>query len=354
MNTMRIEQLTFTRFIAAISIVIYHYGLNVFPFNISFIEQLFSHANLAVSYFFVLSGFVLTIVYGDKNKINFASFIRNRFARIFPLYLLGIILSIFFGIVRLDLNIEDLILNLLFLQNWIPDKFYAINYPAWSLCAEFFFYLSFPLLFNYLYSKYKLSYLLLIVLFFMIVSVLFFNLFPTDYFRYLPILHLSQFMLGNIGGLIFLEYNKKTSSSFNLILISVVLFLLIIHPFFSLEYENGMIAIFFTFFIYKLSENSGIISGIFKNKSLVYLGEISFGVYILQAPVWLWSRIIFKNIYKITGIMELSYVSIFWINITFLMFFASFCYKYIEIPFKNKINGFKFVTKPLNFQKIHK
>lgn len=141
---MRLEQLTFTGFIAAISIVIYHFGLDVYPFNIGYINQVFSHANLGVSYFFVLSGFVLIIAYGNKDVIDFKIFIKNRLARIYPLYFLGIILSIFFSVIRLDLNMNDLFLNLFVLQNWVSGTFYAINYPAWSICAEFFFYCSFP------------------------------------------------------------------------------------------------------------------------------------------------------------------------------------------------------------------
>jgi len=48
---MRIEQLTFTRFLAAISIVIYHYGKNIFPFNHEITSFIFRQANLGVSYF---------------------------------------------------------------------------------------------------------------------------------------------------------------------------------------------------------------------------------------------------------------------------------------------------------------
>ena len=44
---MRIEQLTFTRFVAAISIVIFHYGKDVPPFN--YLSFLFQQANIGVS-----------------------------------------------------------------------------------------------------------------------------------------------------------------------------------------------------------------------------------------------------------------------------------------------------------------
>lgn len=194
----------------------------------------------------------------------------------------------------------------------------------------------------------------MLTVFLLIVSVLFFNLYPTLYFRYLPILHISQFIVGNVAGIVFINKGNMNSSNSKLILISILLFALIVFPFKTIEYENGLLAIFFAFFIYSLSSNVSIISTLFRNKFMIYLGEISFGIYILQAPVWLWSRIILKNVYNLTGIRALSYSTVFWINIFFLIFLASFCYKYIEIPFKYKINSFKFSAKLPSFQKIDK
>ena len=86
---MRVEQLTFTRFIAAISIVIFHYAKDVPPFNFDVISFLFNQANLGVSYFFILSGFVMIIAYGQKKNISFLSYMQKRFARIYPVTFLA-------------------------------------------------------------------------------------------------------------------------------------------------------------------------------------------------------------------------------------------------------------------------
>ena len=151
---MRIEQLNFTRFIAAISIVIYHYGKEVSIFYNDYTSFIFRQANVGVSYFFILSGFIMIIAYGTREKINFLKYLNNRFARIYPVYLLAILLIL--GI-KLFKNIDkiDLILNLSMLQSWIHNKALTLNYPGWSLSVELFFYLTFPLLFNYFYSKKK-------------------------------------------------------------------------------------------------------------------------------------------------------------------------------------------------------
>jgi peptidoglycan/LPS O-acetylase OafA/YrhL len=147
----RIEQLTFTRFLAAISIVIFHYGKESSLFNNENVSFMFEQANVGVSYFFILSGFVMIIAYIDKENIDFFEYVKNRLARIYPVYFLAIILILvirFFA----GVNLVDLILNALMLQAWVPEKALTINFPGWSLSVELFFYILFPFLFNFFYK----------------------------------------------------------------------------------------------------------------------------------------------------------------------------------------------------------
>ena len=149
---MRIDQLTFTRFIAAISIVIFHYGNESFLFNNKYLSFIFTHANVGVSYFFVLSGFVLTIVYYQKKEFSTKQYFINRFARVYPLYIFSIIIILFIFHFQ-SININELILNITMLQSWVPKMATTLNYPAWSLSVELFFYISFPLIFRYLKKR---------------------------------------------------------------------------------------------------------------------------------------------------------------------------------------------------------
>ena len=157
---MRVEQLTFTRFIAAISIVIFHYAKDVPPFNFDVISFLFNQANLGVSYFFILSGFVMIIAYGQKKNISFLSYMQKRFARIYPVtflaaFLLLCLKSIEFFVFpeKSDLRITDFFLSISLQQAWIPSKAMSFNTPAWSITVEWFFYLCFPFLFNRFYKR---------------------------------------------------------------------------------------------------------------------------------------------------------------------------------------------------------
>ena len=154
---MRIEQLTFTRFIAAISIVIFHYGKGSYLFNNEYISFIFQQANIGVSYFFILSGFVMIIAYGNRENVNFLEYIKNRLARIYPVYLLAIFLVIIINLFK-NLNILDLLLNLIMIQSWVHQKALTMNFPGWSLSVEMFFYISFPFLANRIYSNQNLKF----------------------------------------------------------------------------------------------------------------------------------------------------------------------------------------------------
>ena len=63
---MRLEQLTFTRFLAAIAVVTFHYGRGSVLMDNETLGLFFHQALYGVSYFFILSGFVMMIAYSNK------------------------------------------------------------------------------------------------------------------------------------------------------------------------------------------------------------------------------------------------------------------------------------------------
>lgn len=136
----RLDSLTGLRFVAALAVFFTHAA-------ISGQEGLFGQGRIGVEFFFVLSGFVLTWARDDETSA--ATFLRRRFARIFPAYIVAWIAGYF---VSLHVgtghpSIGRLGAGGLLLQTWIPIEswYFAINGPSWSLSAEAFFYLSFPL-----------------------------------------------------------------------------------------------------------------------------------------------------------------------------------------------------------------
>jgi peptidoglycan/LPS O-acetylase OafA/YrhL len=113
---------------------------------------------LAVQTFFILSGFVLARTYAHAkwNRKSLSRFFTARFARIYPVYFVSLILVSPFIIEMLTapswksaagMSRGSLLTNYLFvLQGWTGSLGVGWNTPAWSLSCEFFFYLCFPVL----------------------------------------------------------------------------------------------------------------------------------------------------------------------------------------------------------------
>lgn len=147
-----LDPLTGVRFFLALGVVLFHYQLVwIFPGD----SGLFNRARLGVDIFFILSGFILTHVYlQDDAVLDYRRFLGARIARIYPAHLfillgmLGLVLaSSLFG-VRLEpgrFNPVDFAGTLLLVQAWFPRETQTFwNGPAWSLSAEWFAYLTFP------------------------------------------------------------------------------------------------------------------------------------------------------------------------------------------------------------------
>ena len=352
---MRIEQLTFTRFIAAIAIVIYHYGKGSFIFNNKMVSFIFEQANIGVSYFFILSGFVMIIAYHNNKKINFFTYLKNRFARVYPVYFLAILLTLFIYMFK-GITFLDLFLNIVMLQAWIPGKALTVNFPGWSLSVELFFYISFPILFNCFYKNgYKKTTAYIILSFWFLSQLLFHlllkdnslivNPFSKSDVYYNPILHFNEFLIGNFAGLFFIEKLKNKTGNYTVYIILLIFLLIILLRFpFGLEYHNGLLSILFVPIIILTSLNRGKLNDILNRKALIFLGEISFGIYILQRPVW--KLIASQLLEKYLGLDKVAdFTSIFFIRFSFLILISSLSYIYFETPIRNKIKKMQLFNK---------
>ena len=128
---------------------------------------------MGVSFFFILSGFSLSMGYGKRiNDINIKTFLRKRLIKIYPMQLLTLAYRVItFLLIPLFLGEEvckkviGLVLNLFLLQAWIPDGdlIFSYNTIAWFLSPIVFFYLVFPFLYKII-DRVKLQYLLTVLM----------------------------------------------------------------------------------------------------------------------------------------------------------------------------------------------
>ncbi|MEU7104483.1 acyltransferase [Streptomyces sp. NPDC046215] len=109
-----------------------------------------------VSFFFVLSGFILTWAARPSDTVT--GFWRRRFVKLYPLHLVTYPLGmlVLTGALTSGKDVPGLFL----IQTWVPDNrvIFGANGPSWSISVEAFFYLAFPALLPLL-SKIKESHL---------------------------------------------------------------------------------------------------------------------------------------------------------------------------------------------------
>lgn len=135
------------RFFAAFSIVIYHAQAQ-FPFLLNLTKEF--ELEQAVSFFFVLSGFILTYAHKDLGLRNAKRYVVSRFWRIYPVHIFALA-TLFVLLPEHTQTLRDWQVALAYLtmtHAWIPiQKFYfAWNSPSWSISAEWFFYICLPAL----------------------------------------------------------------------------------------------------------------------------------------------------------------------------------------------------------------
>lgn len=145
---------------------------------IAFCSVMLSHTGLAffggvgawgVSVFFVLSGFVLVYSYYEKNRIapcsigNNLFFACSKLKRLFLLHILcTLAMMVFFFVGDKTESISFVfvtrfILNIFFLQEWVPFEIRSINGVSWFLCTILLGYFLFPWFLRLLEKNYSIS-----------------------------------------------------------------------------------------------------------------------------------------------------------------------------------------------------
>jgi len=329
---MQIPQLYFSRFLAVIIIVLFHYGRYIAPFDLD--QKFIAQGNVLVSYFFMLSGFVLITGKDQLQKIKTSDFFAKRLSKIYPIYLLALLLTILgFMMVGIDMyyKIDSSLLSILLLQSWTP---YALdlNSTGWFISSLMFFYLTFPFCLNYFSNKSLKSLSIFVLLLWIMTQLVSHILFTTDHapsfylYQYLPLLHWSSFLMGNLAGLIYFRYLKNYKKNYDLviILLLILLYIIIRNP--IINYAHGMLAIIFMPLIVLTAINNGYLTKLFSNRLFILLGKISFAIYILQVPVFIWGSVALSHL-RINNTAQH-----FYIRFLLLIIISIVAHQYIQKP----------------------
>jgi len=150
--------LDFYRFIAALGVLFYHFLRMYGEDEHGIFQEYTKNFYLFVDFFFILSGFVITYTYYHRVSTGdeILSFLRKRLARIYPLHVATLALYVLFaagfalGFYAVDrpqrYELMAVPQNLLMVHAWGTTKDLTFNYPSWSISAEWFMYLLFPVI----------------------------------------------------------------------------------------------------------------------------------------------------------------------------------------------------------------
>ena len=349
----KINQLTFTRYIAAITVVFFHYASDIESFNSYPFNKILLSGPTMVTYFFVLSGFIMALNYHCYDKqFNTLNFYIRRFARIYPVYIFSVFLM---GSVVIEIGNNTLfafILNIFMLQAWIPPYPITFNYPGWSLSVEAFMYLIVPLLVmasTTFTKKQTLTIGILFWLFTQIIHIWVINSYTIispsinyDFYYYNPLIHVNTFILGYVFGTWFKDNRSALSRLVPIspifigILSCLLLYLLInTNNIIELKYDYavGMLAPLFVLFIMFLSIDKSVIKKTLCNRWLVLLGDSSYSIYILHVPVYSIFSLFFPYMSKYEELNFLTYIVI-------LTLISIYSMKKLENPTRESINSY--------------
>ncbi len=152
----QLAPLTSLRFLAALHVVVFHYwtSFHLAPTRPLAVELGYT----GVTFFFILSGFILSYAHDVDGRLpadETRTYFVARFARIYPVYILTIVIMYPGLIPSLASSALDHAYRLVWavssplaLHAWIPGAACSLNCPNWSISTEVFFYALFPLAFG--------------------------------------------------------------------------------------------------------------------------------------------------------------------------------------------------------------
>ena len=333
------------RALAVLSVVAFHVAPGRIPSGF-----------IGVDIFFVISGFLITkiiLLNIKSNNFSFLNFYTRRIKRIFP-SLITILISIFFlGFIVLTNNellhlCKHILGGSLFVSNFFllnEGDYFDINSNSklllhlWSLSIEEQFYIVWPfIVFMIFKSKYN-PLIVFLILFLISFSYNIFYLNNNLLIFYSPISRFWELLIGAI--LAFIIINKKNNFNlFHLNLINIIGFSLLVLGYIFIDAEKNfpgwyaLLPCVGTFMIIYSGQSTLINKYILSNNFIVWVGLISFPLYL-----WHWPLLTFARILEGTEISQ--YLRIVIVFISILLSWLT--YKYIENPIRYGEKSLRFL-----------
>lgn len=357
-----LPQLTSLRFFAALGVLFSHL---IFLREIdnplkSIAVIFFGEGHSGVTFFFVLSGFIMTHAYQHsltQKTLPTKKYLFLRIARIWPLHVITALPFVFYFFYKGSEDFLKIItVNVLLLQSWVPSVQYymSLNAVSWSLSVELFFYIGFIYLVRLsVQTLQKTALLWFLVIAAAAAGMIFYGHgnysdgqggihFSHWMFYINPVVRLLDFMIGILIYKLTFNTNKPNSTVLEIFAVCVLLIGVYIYSTFALpEILRAQLLYLplMALMIYAFSNGTGLLSRLLKTKSLILLGEASFSLYLIHNPI-----ISLANLIFLKASLNIPLV-LYAILLTIVCVIASvLTYKLIEKPthnfLKKRINAF--------------
>lgn len=298
------------RGVSIIFVLLTHLGLHDLLPNNDFIKlrlwQLISGFT-GVFIFFVISGFLITVLLSEekqtRGKIDIKRFFFRRFLRLAPLlFCFYIVVAILMFFKTIPVSFIGLLTSIIYLYNFIPYSFYTFELGhTWSLAVEEQFYLLWPFIINKMHlTKVVVTALVVITLCCLFIYIRPYLTYTITYGNHSQSLNrlfklerwflpaVGPVMIGSIAALLF-RYKSKfmlllMGKSKTALLIAIVLFItplwmpLYVFPYLFL-FQSAGISIFIC--LIRFYQNNCVVNFL-EFKPLAYVGKLSYGIYVWQ------------------------------------------------------------------------
>ncbi len=338
------------RCLAVMAVIFYHAGISVFGFKLA-VGGFFG-----VDIFLVISGFLITSIIFRKlesNSFSLMEFFSHRIKRIIPALILILATSSIFA--YYILMPDDLIK---FSNSIIPSLSFYSNYHflgeesyvsdassfkpllhTWSLALEWQFYVIYPFIIILIHKLFKKHIYLSLSLLAMI-SLLCAHHIVKDYpdiaFYTLPS-RAWEFILGGITAIMCIEsshLNKiKNTSKLAVNLLAVLGMAMVLGSICFIDSKIGhpsfitLIPVIGTCLVIGFSHSDGCVTKFLSIKPFVFIGTISYSLYLWHQPIFVFFRFMFHEYITLENLTILVMVAIS---------LSYFSYKYVENPFRSK------------------
>ena len=368
-----LKALTGLRCFAAINIVLFHFSNpKWFNFNFYFpapfmagsihipllLAPVVNAGFISVSYFILLSGFVLGYNYNERarnGELDRKLFWEARFTRIYPIYFLSLLLSV--GNLKSEYGTHThamfwtgVVLTPLLLQGFVPAVATFLNTPAWTMSAEAAYYVLFPWLARWKKPEYLKPYILKMagVWALGLVPGALYMVFNPDgivrpdrwsygpwlwALKYTPYSHVFSFvfgvMLANLDAMI--PRASQVRLWLGLIGFGGIYGILTLGPLVPYAIiHDGLLMPLFAFIVLGLA-GENLLARALGVRPLVFVGEASYCLYLLHFTLW--------NLIHDSHVLDRLGLSRFdpWISYVLLILMALVALHFIEKPAQRKL-----------------